>query len=105
LAPKVYGGILEDGSEIIKVKGLKKESIDKYLSVDILESLLYRNTSLEIANNKMYRSYSSELISIKNDLYTLSVTDNKRKLIYDVNNKFSNTESYVLDINKNIINK
>jgi hypothetical protein len=105
LAPKVYGGILEDGSEIIKVKGLKKESIDKYLSVDILESLLYRNTSLEITNNKMYRSYSSELISIKNDLYTLSVTDNKRKLIYDVNNKFSNTESYVLDINKNIINK
>lgn len=101
----MYGGILEDGSEIIKVKGLKKESIDKYLSVDILESLLYRNTSLEIANNKMYRSYSSELISIKNDLYTLSVTDNKRKLIYDVNNKFSNTESYVLDINKNIINK
>jgi hypothetical protein len=105
LSPKVYGGILDDGTEIIKVKGLKKDSINKYLTVDILESLLYKDTSRIIPNNKMYRSYSSSSIAIQNDLYTLKLTDNKRKLIYDNNNRFSSSESYVIDINKNIINK
>lgn len=30
-------------------------------------------------------------ITIKDELYSLSVTDNKRKLVYDTNNRFSDT--------------
>jgi hypothetical protein len=39
-----------------------------------------------------------------NQLYTLKVTNNKRKLIYD-NNKLINTIPYIIDENKDILNK
>ena len=40
LSSKVYGGVLSDGSELIKVKGLNKDSISKNLNFNILENLL-----------------------------------------------------------------
>jgi hypothetical protein len=30
-------------------------------------------------------------INIKDELYTLSITDNKRKLVYDSNDRYSDT--------------
>jgi len=38
-------------------------------------------------------------------MYTLQVTDNKRKLIYDNNNKLIGTTPYIINDNKEIINK
>jgi hypothetical protein len=35
----------------------------------------------------------------------LQVTDNKRKLIYNENNKLIRTEPYIINENKEIINK
>jgi hypothetical protein len=104
LSPKVYGGILQDGSEIIKVKGLKKESINEYLTVDILESLLYKDSNIQIPNKKMIRDFEDRTIKIRKDLYTLMTTDNKSHLIYE-NDKFTKTAPLIIDSNKNIINK
>ena len=43
-------------------------------------------------------------IKIRNDLYTLQVTNNKIKLIYD-NNKLINSIPYIINFDKEIINK
>ena len=61
------------------------------------------NRQEKIPNNKFIRSFENRAINIRNDLYTLIVSENKRKLIY-VNNKFSNTEPYVINNNKFITN-
>ena len=50
------------------------------------------------------KNLSSGYISVKNELYTLKVTDNKRKLIYE-NNKLIGTVPFVINKNKEIINK
>ena len=50
----------------------------------------------------MIRSFSNRNINIRNDLYTLMTSENKRKLIYK-DNKFSKTEAYIINSNKEII--
>jgi hypothetical protein len=44
-------------------------------------------------------------INILDELYTLKVTDNKRKLVYDENNKLISTVPYIINFDKEIINK
>ena len=96
LAPKVYGGILLDGKELTKVKGFKNNLIYP----DLL-SLLDKNSKLELNQDKWFKSISEGNISIKNSLYTLIVTENKRQLIYD-NNKLIGTKPFIIDRNKEI---
>ena len=100
LAPKVYYLQTVDGKVIYKVKGLKHEV---NLSLDNFESLLYRESFLEKFQNKWRKNISDGNISVNNQLYTIKVTDNKRKLIYDENNKLINSVPYVINDNKEII--
>jgi hypothetical protein len=86
LAPKVYGGITSEGEELVKVKGLKNP-----IKFDSLTSLLDKDSQLEITQDKWHRDFSAGHITIKSEIYTLKVTDNKRSLIYDINNKIINT--------------
>jgi hypothetical protein len=44
-------------------------------------------------------------IEILESVYTLQVTDNKRKLVYDGNNKLIGTENYKISESKDIRNK
>lgn len=44
-------------------------------------------------------------MEVLNQVYTLKVTNNKRKLIYDNNNKLIGTKPYIINENKEIINK
>ena len=87
LAPKVYG-LINDHEEVVKVKGLKKELIQ----FNKLESLLTKDNKLEIKQDKWYKSISKGSINIKNEIYTLKLTDNKRELIYNDKNKLINTK-------------
>jgi hypothetical protein len=43
-------------------------------------------------------------LTIRKQLYTLQITDNKRKLIYDENNKLIGTKPYIINENKEILN-
>jgi hypothetical protein len=52
----------------------------------------------------MKKNITKGNISILNEVYTLKVTNNKRKLIYE-NNKLVKTVPYVIDLNKKILNK
>jgi DNA polymerase type B, organellar and viral len=93
IAPKVYGGITIEDKEYIKVKGLKNP-----VSFEELKSLLIKDTKLEFNQEKWHKSIPTSNITIKNESYTLVPTDNKRKLIYDNNGIFINTEPLTFNI-------
>jgi len=95
LAPKVYGGITPN-YEYIRIKGLKNP-----ITYQELEPLLFKNKYFKINQEKWYKDISKGNITIKNEVYTLMITDNKRKLIFDNNNKFINTTPLILDKEKN----
>ena len=95
LAPKVYGFITVDGTEIIKVKGLNKENV-KTLNINDLEALLIKDSSREFIQEKWFKNITKGEIPIDDIIYTLKVTSNKRKHIYN-NEIFSNTKPYNYD--------
>lgn len=100
LAPKVYGGIAEKGTdydkeryEIVKAKGYKEK-----LSYKDVKSLLIKDSVLKLDQSKWYKNYTKSEISIKDEVYSLMVTTNKRSLIY-------NSEGVLIDTTPIVINE
>ena len=77
LAPKVYGGITVHNQEIVKVKGYKN-----HISFTELKSLLNKNSNISLIQNKWFKDLGNSSILIKDQIYTLTATDNKRELVY-----------------------
>jgi hypothetical protein len=92
LAPKVYGFNTTDGKEIIKIKGLTQDAVAN-VSVSDLEKLLIKDSSMEFTQNKWYKNMFAGNISIKEVIYNLKTTSNKRSAIY-VDNVLNNTRPY-----------
>lgn len=86
LAPKMYGGKTAD-YEYVRIKGLKNP-----IPFDELLKLLQKGNSLVKDNQKWYKKIGEGHIFIKNEIYTLSITDSKRQLLFDQNNKFYDTK-------------
>jgi hypothetical protein len=101
LAPKVYYLITETGQHIYKVKGL---SHDIELNFNNFDDLLEKESFLKRIQTKWRKNLSEGNISILNEIYTLQVTNNKRKLIYE-NNKLIDTIPYIINEEKEILNK
>jgi hypothetical protein len=100
LGPKFYALRTQEGKEIIKIKGLTSDAISKYnISIDLLSNLLMKNSKLEFRQTKWFKDLTEGTINIKDVIYSLKVTENKRELIYD-NNKLSYTIPYSIDKNK-----
>ena len=91
LGPKLYCGITEDNKVITKIKGFKNS---KNLNFSDFVYLLNKDASLQISHDKWYRSLSDSQILIKNQFYNLMKTENKRKILFDENNKAFNTEAF-----------
>jgi len=85
LSPKMYGGINKD-YEYVKVKGLKNT-----IEFKELKKLLFKNSKIEVKQEKWYSDISEGIFHVKDEIYTLMVTENKRKLLYDENNLFYDT--------------
>ena len=98
LAPKVYYLETEDGKIIYKIKGLKHEI---ELSRTEFEQLLYKDRILQKTQTKWFRNLSDGHIKILEQVYSLKVTENKRKLIYK-NGKLIGTKPYKINKNKDI---
>lgn len=94
LSPKVYCLNTIDNELIYKVKGLKHNI---KLTMKDFENLLYKNTIIEKSQTKFIRNLDKGHIELLKQLYTLQVTDNKRNLIYDKNNKLISTKSYKIN--------
>ena len=101
LSPKVYCLETIDNEIIYKVKGLKHEI---ELTINDFENLLYKDALIKKSQTKWMRNLSEGKITLLDSVYTLQVTDNKRKLIYNENNKLIGTVAYRINENKEIIN-
>lgn len=100
LAPKMYYLITELGQHIYKVKGL---SHDIELNFKDFENLLNKDSLLKKLQTKWRKNLSDGNISVLNEVYTLQVTSNKRKLIYE-NGKLIGTVPYIINSKKEINN-
>ena len=99
LAPKFYCLDLGNGNIVSKVKGLSK---DIKLDISDFERLLTYNSTLEKLQQKWFKSITEGTISIKDQLYTLKATGNKRELVYS-NDILSGTRPYTINNDKSII--
>ena len=101
LSPKVYCLETENKEFIYKVKGLSHEI---KLNFEDFIKLLKKDAILKKDQEKFFRSLSKGHIELMNQIYTLQVTDNKRKLIYNKNSKLIGTKPYIIDFYKMINN-
>lgn len=99
LAAKLYCLETNSNKIITKVKGLKNTST---LTYNDFENLLNKNFILEKSHEKWFRHLTESNISILEQIYSIKVTENKRELIYNENNKLISTKSYKIDKSKNI---
>lgn len=97
LAPKVYSG-KADGYEYTKVKGLKDS-----ITFDELKPILKKGECIKLSQDKWYKDIGQSHITVKDEVYTLMVTDNKRELIFNNDNIFVDTKPLKLT-NGSIIN-
>jgi len=99
LSSKVYCLQTESGELIYKVKGLKHEI---ELTMNDFEELLRKDSLLKKSQKKLRKFLNWGHIEVLDQVYTLQVTDNKRKLIFDENKELFRTESYKISNSKNI---
>ena len=92
IAPKLYGGISENGKIFTKAKGLVNK-----LSFSDLQKLLNKNEILKLNQDKWFKSINNGSVTIMNQLYNLSLTENKRELIFDDNGVLVSTKPFVID--------
>jgi hypothetical protein len=92
LAPKIYGGVTVNGDQIIKVAGFKNK-----ISFEDLESLLTKDSSLELNQDMWFKDIELGKITVKRQVYTLAVSENKRELVYDQNNVLIGTKPLVIN--------
>jgi hypothetical protein len=98
LAPKVYGLITDAGKEVTKVKGFKDS-----VSFEMLESLLVRESALSLNQDKWFRDMGIGQIEIKNQVYSLKATENKRQFIYDKKGIAIDTKPFSINDNRDIV--
>lgn len=88
LGPKIYAGLTIDNNYICKIKGFKN-----IVPFGDMKSLLIKNNKLELCHEKWFRSLINGEIIIKEQIYNLIATENKRKLIYLNESKAIDTEA------------
>ena len=81
IAPKVYGLITTDGTEVIKVKGVRSEYL-KDFHIDDLTKMLVKGYKIKVTNQKWYKDIYAGTIRIDQQVYNLQVTNSKRKPVY-----------------------
>jgi hypothetical protein len=97
LAPKCYGLLDTENNFNFKVKGLTNK-VD--LTLNDFENLLFKNSKIQKAQLKTFKSFEQGNIKVLKQIYTLQQTNNKRNLIYNKSNKLINTKPYVINNNK-----
>lgn len=83
LAPKTYFLELENGSIVIKVKGLSQQNVD--LSLEDFMHLLHKDSSLALKQEVWSKNKSEANIAILEQTYTLAHNTDKRINKYNAN--------------------
>jgi len=97
LAPKVYALVLEDGTEIIKIKGLTSNTIlSENIHFSDIANLLIQDSTREFTQEKWFKSITKGTITVSDVAYTLKATSNKRQAVY-IDGVYENTTPYFYD--------
>jgi hypothetical protein len=67
-------------------------------------NLLFKESFIQKFQDKWVKNLSDGYIEVMNQAYKMKVTENKRRLIYDSNNKLIGTKPFIINSNKEIIN-
>lgn len=102
LSPKCYGLLDLDNNFKYKVKGLSNKV---NLTINDFETLLNKYSYITSKHIKTFKSIELGIINVLNQIYTLKITDNKRKLIFNDDNKLIGTMPYTISSNKFISKK
>jgi len=95
LAPKLYGLITMDDQFILKSKGITPKGAEGITFAD-LAHLLYHKNHIDIPQEKWMKSIIDGSITVREQMYRMSVTSGKRVNIYE-HGIFARTESVVFD--------
>lgn len=101
LGPKMYCLNTIDQGFKYKIKGLKSTA---KLTLEDFKNLLFKNFLLKKSHSKWIRNLDKAKITILEQIYTIKLTENKRKLIFNKHNKLVGTKAYKINLNKKIIN-
>lgn len=71
-----------EGERIIKIKGITEEALNGTVDLRDLKNLLFKNSNLEVAQEKWYKKMYTGGIDVRDTVYQLAMTSNKRKPIY-----------------------
>lgn len=85
LSPKVYSG-KTDSYITTKIKGFTSK-----IGFDMMKMLLLKKSNLILSQDKWYKNLSDGNILVKSESYSLMITENKRKLVYNSQNIFEKT--------------
>jgi hypothetical protein len=96
IAPKCYYLKTNDNNEIFKVKGLNKLGLSS-LTMGEFASLLYKDKQIQKTQTKWIRSISESTIYLRDDIYTIQQTSNKRELLYNKSNALIGTKPYIIE--------
>jgi acylphosphatase len=67
-------------------------------------NLLFKESFIQKFQDKWVKNLSDGYIEVMNQAYKMKVTENKRRLIYDSNNKLIGTKPFIINSNIEIIN-
>lgn len=94
IAPKASLGITADLNNVVKLKGLKDNSLlNPYHLIYLINN---PDKNIVFKQEKWYRSITDENIVIKTQSYTFSPSENKREWIYDSTGKLHSTRPYLV---------
>ena len=79
--------VIEEGNQIAKVKGYRNP-----VKVEELEKILKKDYKIEYNQEKWFRNFTDGTITIKDQIYTIMITNNKRQIIFNDKNIFTDTK-------------
>lgn len=102
LSPKCYILITAEGEKVLRIKGFNLNSntltpSDKDLNLKDFVSLLQKDANIKLTQDIWVKDKSQALIATMEQAYSLAHNNNKREIIYDINNFFSGTQPIKLD--------
>ena len=73
-------------------------NLSRKIKFNDLKPLLIKNNSIKLNQEKWFKNIGQGNISIKDEIYTLMLTENKRELIFDNNNIFIETKPIKINL-------
>ena len=100
VGPKAYGGVIQNDGDNSNYELVKLKGYNSTLPLTNLKEVLNRNNKIKLQQTKWVRKLSESTILVSENSYTLSLTEGKRKLIFNPWGDFVGTIPFKIKNNK-----